>query len=146
MTVDAQDQMLLYIDDESGTGKSQIIKTVNLGYELLQQKSEVLLLASTDAAAYNIAGHTIHTALCLDFHANPRSKINSHTYLLWKEKSIMIIDEISMVSLMMLNFINQQCNKIWAVQQDSTAILDALSIMLFMKNFHQFPPINAQSL
>ena len=112
MTVDAQNQMLLYIDSKSETGKSQIIKAVNLEYELLQQKSEVLLLAPTGAAAYNIAGHTIHTALCLDFHANPRPKINSHTYSLWKEKSIMIIDKISMMSLTMLNFINQQCNKI----------------------------------
>ena len=82
MTVDVQNQMLLYIDSENETEKSQIIKTVNLEYELLQQKSEVLLLASTDAAAYNIAGCTIHTALCLDFHANPWPKINSHTYLL----------------------------------------------------------------
>jgi len=82
MTVDVQKQMLLYIGSENGTEKSQIIKTVNFGYELLQQKSDVLLLASTDAAAYNIAGCTIPTALCLDFHANPQPKINSHTYSL----------------------------------------------------------------
>ena len=71
MTVDVQNQMLLYINDKSETEKSQIIKTVNLEYEFLQQKSEVLLLTSTGAAAYNIARHTIHTALCLDFHTNP---------------------------------------------------------------------------
>jgi len=34
--VDAQNQMLLYIDDEDETGKSQFIKAIKLGYELLQ--------------------------------------------------------------------------------------------------------------
>ena len=58
----------------------------------------------------------------------------------------MIIDEISMVSLTMLNTINQQCNKIRAVQQDSAAILGAMPIVVFMGDFHQFPPIQAQPL
>jgi hypothetical protein len=144
--VEAQDQMLLYIAGEGGVGKTRVIKAIELGYELLQRKSEVLLMAPTGAAAYNIGGRTIHNAMSINIYDRPRLNINSYTYSLWKGKTIMIIDEISMVSLTMLNTINQQCNRIQAVQQDSTAILGAMPIVVFMGDFHQFAPIQAQPL
>jgi ATP-dependent exoDNAse (exonuclease V) alpha subunit len=135
--------LLLYV---GGTGKSQVIRAVELGYELLQRKSEVLLTAPTGAAANHIGGRTVHTALCVDLYDRPRRRINSHAYALWKDKTIMIIDEISMVSLTMLTTINEQCNKIRAIQRDSTAILGAMPIVVFMGDFHQFPPVRAQPL
>ena len=58
----------------------------------------------------------------------------------------MIINEISMMSPTLLNKINQQCNKIRVIQQDSTAILDALSIVMLMSDFHQFASVQDQSL
>jgi hypothetical protein len=51
-----------------------------------------------------------------------------------------------MVSLTMLDTINQQCNKICSVARDATAVLGALPIVVFMGDFHQFAPINAQPL
>jgi hypothetical protein len=51
-----------------------------------------------------------------------------------------------MVSLTMLNTINEQCNRIRALGQDSTAILGALPIVVFMGDFHQFAPVKAQPL
>src|SRR6516162_9236153 len=54
-----------------------------------------------------------------------------------KKKTIMIIDEISMVGQTLLNTINQQCTKIRATQQDSTAILSAMPIVVFFGDFHQ---------
>jgi len=53
----------------------------------------------------------------------------------------MIINEISMMSSTLLNKINQQCNKIQTIQQDLTAILDALSIVMLMSDFHQFASV-----
>ena len=49
-----------------------------------------------------------------------------------------IIDEISMVSLPMLNTINQQCSKICSVAQDATAV----PVIVFIGDFHQFAPIS----
>jgi hypothetical protein len=103
-------------------------------------------MAPTGAAAYNIGGRTIHNVMSINIYDRPRLNISSYTYSLWKGKTIMIIDEISMVSLTMLNTINQQCNRIRAVQQDSTAILGAMPIVVFMGDFHQFAPIQAQPL
>jgi hypothetical protein len=138
--------MLLCVAGEGGTGKTQVIKAVELGYELLERKDEILLLAPTGAAAYNIGGRTIHNGLSINLNESPRDNISSYAYTLWKGKSVMIIDEISMVSLTLLNTINQQCNKIRAVRQDSTAILGALPIVVFMGDFHQFAPIKMQPL
>ena len=103
-------------------------------------------MAPTGAAASHINGRTIHNALCIDIYDRPRANINAYTYSLWKKKTIMIIDEISMVGQTLLNTINQQCTKIRATQQDSTTILGAMPIVVFFGDFHQFPPIKAPPL
>jgi len=146
LTLDAEDQMLFAVAGEGGVGKTRVIKAVELGLELLRRKDEVLLLAPTGAAAYNISGRTIHTALGIDVCDRARPTVKPQIYSLWQGKTILFIDEISMVSLTMLNTINQQCNRIRAVGQDSTAILGALPIVVFMGDFHQFAPIKAQPL
>ena len=110
--VEIKNQMLLYIDDEDETEKFQIIKAIKLEYELLQQKNKVILMTLTDVVSYNIDKCTIHTALCISVKKFIQMKFNSYAYSLWQEKSIMIINEISMMSPTLLNKINQQCNKI----------------------------------
>ena len=48
----------------------------------------------------------------------------------------LLTDEISMISQTMLHIISQQCNKIH--QQNLTAILDSIFIVILMNDFHQF--------
>ena len=50
----------------------------------------------------------------------------------------LLTDEISMVSRTMLHTINQRCNKIH--QQNLTAILGPIPIVVLMGDFHQFAP------
>ena len=119
---------------------------LELGFELLQRKDEVILLVPTGAAAYNIGGRTIHTALSINMCDRARPSVTPQIYSLWQGKTILFIDEISMVSLNMLHTINQQCGRIRAVGQESTSILGALPIVVFMGDFHQFAPIKAQPL
>jgi len=145
-TLEAVDQMLLAVAGEGGVGKTRVVEAVELGFELLCRKDEVILLAPTGAAAYNIGGRTIHTGLGIDIMDRARPAIKPQIYSIWQGKTILFIDEISMVSLTMLNTINQQCNRIRAVGQDSTAILGALPIVVFMGDFHQFAPIRAQPI
>jgi hypothetical protein len=53
-------QTLLYIGDEGGVGKSQIIKVIIVGMDLIRRKDEVILIALTGAARTTLAGtHTI---------------------------------------------------------------------------------------
>jgi hypothetical protein len=43
--LEAGDQMLLAVAGEGGVGKTRVIKVVELGFELLRRKDEVILLA-----------------------------------------------------------------------------------------------------
>ena len=56
-------RMLLCIMCEGGTGKSQVIKAIVAGMVLLHRRHEVILMATTGAAADNIGGNTYHTSL-----------------------------------------------------------------------------------
>jgi hypothetical protein len=56
-------QILLYVGGEGGTGKSQIIKAIVAGMDLVGRKDEVILMAPTGAGADNIGGNTYHTSL-----------------------------------------------------------------------------------
>ncbi|KAH9203038.1 hypothetical protein DL95DRAFT_180650, partial [Leptodontidium sp. 2 PMI_412] len=53
-----RDQKLLYVGGEGGVGKSQIIKAIVAGMDLICRKEEVILMAPTGAAADNISGNT----------------------------------------------------------------------------------------
>ena len=98
--LDSEYQMFL----ERDVGKTRVIKAMELGFEL-QRRKDILALTST--VAYNIT---------------PPSASTCATYSLYQGRTL-FIDEISMVSLTMLNTINQQCNRIRAVGQDSTSPL-----------------------
>ena len=58
-----RDQMLLYVGGEGGVGKSQVIKAIVAGMDLIDRKSKVILMAPTGAAADNISGNTYYTSL-----------------------------------------------------------------------------------
>ena len=55
-----RDQLLMYIGGKGGT---QIIKAIVAAMRILKREQEVILLAPTGAAADNMGGNTIHTAL-----------------------------------------------------------------------------------
>ena len=56
-------QILLYVRGEGGVGKSQIIKGIIAGIDLIGRKQEVILMALTSAAANNIGGNTFYMSL-----------------------------------------------------------------------------------
>lgn len=58
-----RDQTLLYIGGGGGVGKSQIIKAIIAGMDLMDRKQEVITMAPTGAAADIIGGNTYHTSL-----------------------------------------------------------------------------------
>jgi hypothetical protein len=72
-------------------------------------------MAPTGPAAYNIGGRTIHTALGINITNRLRTNLGSYIPALWRDKTVMIIDEISMVGQDMLSTINQCCNQIRAM-------------------------------
>ena len=68
--------MLLYIGGEGGVGKSQVIKAIVVGMDLILRKKEVILIAPTRAATNNIDKNTCHIALGISFSKTQKSTIS----------------------------------------------------------------------
>jgi hypothetical protein len=141
-----QEQMLLYVGGEGGTGKSQIIKAIVAGMDLICRKDEVILMAPTGVAADNIGGNTYHTSLGIGISKTQKPTVPSRIRKLWSNKTIMIIDEVSMVDLSMLSTIENQCKIARSLDRDSTELFGGLPIVLLMGDFHQFPPVKGPAL
>ena len=59
-------QLLLYVKGEGGVGKSQVVKTIHIGFIFLERQSELLLAAQMGAATTNISGATVYDVLGID--------------------------------------------------------------------------------
>jgi len=127
-----REQILLYVGGEGGVGKSQVIKAIVAGMDLIKRKDEVILLAPTGAAANNIGGNTIHTALGISIAKKRKPQVSPRVKELWSNKTIMIIDEISMVDLAMLNTINNQCKIAKSLDRGSPDLFGGLPIIIFI--------------
>jgi hypothetical protein len=144
--VEKDDQFLLYVGGEGGTGKSRIIEAVRLGMQLLERQNEVLVIAPTGNAAKNVQGSTIHTGLDVAVRGRRKRQVSSRVRSLWAHKTMLIIDEISMVSSKLMDSIDKQCNIMKNLSSDSTAVFGGLPIVIVLGDFHQFSPIQAKAL
>jgi len=144
--VEKDDQFLLYVGGEGGTGKSRVIEAVRLGMKLLEREKEVLVIAPTGNAAKNVRGSTIHTALDIAVQGHLKRGASSRVRSLWTNKTMLIIDEISMVSSKLMDSIDKQCKVMKNLNSNSTTVFSSLYIIIILKDFHQFPPIQAEVL
>jgi len=141
-----RDQKLLYVGGGGGVGKSQIIKAIVAGMDLICRKEEVILMAPTGAAADNISGNTYHTALGISIAKTQKTIVSSRVRKLWSRKTVMIIDEVSMTDLSMLSTINNQCKIARSLDRSSPDLFGGLPIVILMGDFHQFPPVRGPAL
>ena len=101
-------QFLLYLSGVGGVGKTHLIKALIFGLSIIRKEDDVLLTASTGAAASNIGGATYHSVLGIFGNQPVGQAIKSRL----SHKKIFIIDEVSMVSLKNLVQLNNRCNTI----------------------------------
>ncbi|KAI1829025.1 hypothetical protein DTO027I6_10053 [Penicillium roqueforti] len=139
-------QSLLYVGGEGGVGKSQIVKAIVSGMDLIFRKQEVILMAPTGAAAENIGGSTYHTSLGISINRSQRTAMSSRVRSLWARKTIMIVDEVSMVDLGMLSVIDSHCKTARSLHRDSTDFFGGLPVVILMGDFFQFPPVRGPPL
>jgi hypothetical protein len=114
--------------------------------DLILRKDEVILMAPTGAAADNISGNTYHTSLGIGIRKTQKAVMGSRVRKLWSKKTIMIIDEISMMDLSMLSTINNQCKIAKSLDQNSPDLFGGLPTVIFMGDFYQFPPVRGLAL
>ena len=87
-----------------------------------------------------------HTALGLSFGKRISKVANQRIQRLWSNKTIMIIDEISMMDLQTLANINRQCSIARSQESESSELFAGLPVVMFMGDFYQFPPVKGVPL
>lgn len=134
-----------------GCGKSYLVKTI---YHSLRKllyygahtldRERVLLLAPTGIAAINISGNTIHSALKIPIKTSckciPKLKDKNLSTLrnTLSEISVIIINEISMVSNILLNSIHQRLIEIFGCTSD---LPFANRSVIVVGDLYQLPPV-----
>lgn len=144
--ISRQKQTLLYIGGEGGVGKSQVVKAIVAGMDMINRKDEVILMAPTGAAADVIGGNTYHTSLGISLNRFRRAGVSARVRRLWSQKTIMIIDELSMIDQSSLSIINMHCKAARSLERDSSDLFGGLPVVILMGDFHQFPPVQGQPL
>ena len=116
-----------FLTGGAGVRKSEVIKAIYQSlyryYNLMEGKNadekRVLLCAYTGKAAFNINGSTISTAFHQKFKQKEQT-LNCDTLNTFRSKyrklSVVIIDEVSIVSNSVLNFINQRLQELTGTQ------------------------------
>ena len=84
---------------------------------------------------------TIHGALGLSVKGS-QQKVSPKLQRLWVNKLMLIIDEVSIVSLQTLQEIEQQCRSI----RNNNISWGGLKVILLCGDFYQFPPVKGRAL
>jgi hypothetical protein len=114
--------------------------------DLILRKDEVILMEPTGVAADNIGGNTYHTSLGISINKTQEPVMGSRVRRLWSRKTIMIIDEVSMMDLSMLSTINSLCKIARSLDWNSPDLFGGLPIVILMGDFYQFSPVRGPAL
>jgi hypothetical protein len=117
-----------------------IIKAIVAGMHLLRRKHELILMAPTGAAADLIGGITYHTSLGIPLNRSRAAAKGPRVRRLWSRKTIMIIDEVSMINLSTLSTINSHCKSARSLNRTSPDLFGGLAVVILMENFTNFLP------
>ncbi|KAJ3724889.1 hypothetical protein C8R42DRAFT_560161, partial [Lentinula raphanica] len=99
----------MYIGGPGGTGKSYVIATLDQFFQSIGQQRRFRLCSYTGVAANNIAGMTLHSALCLGSVSLSKTNAISNKDLvsMWEGVDYLFIDEVSMIGCAFLYRISQ---------------------------------------
>ena len=139
-------QKLFYIEEKNEVDKNQIIKIIIAEMNLIFYKNEVIFITFTKIAADNISRNICHIVLDINLDKKQKLTVSSHIRKLWSNKTIMFVNEISMMNLSMLNKINNQYKITKFLNKSSSNLFDELLIIIFMRNFYQFLLIRESAL
>ena len=145
--LEQSDQLLLVVRRKGGVGKSQVIKAIYRAYDVIGKVDQIFITAPTKAAANNISGSTLHTALGIDTRKTKESiKGQQKLEKLWRNKTAIIVDKMSMVSLDFFATVDLYLGRAKSLYKNLSAVFGGLSIVIFLDDFFQFSPVIKRSL
>jgi len=131
----------VFLSGEPGSGKTHVVN--EYAKYLRNRNIEPAITASTGIAATHIGGLTIHSWSGIGIKRNLNKydldRISSSEYIVKRVKraSVLIIDEISMLSADTLSMIDAVCKEIKADQKPFGGMQ-----IVFVGDFFQLPPVN----
>jgi len=153
-------QLCQFVGGEGGTGKSRVIEAL---VELFASKgisNRLLVTATSGTAAARINGITIHSACNFSKDASrmavgrdavsdgigsctPADRyVDGPSRTDWRERDLLIIDEVSMLGARTLWMVNEQLCRLRGSSKD----FGGIPIVLFCGDFHQFRPVQERSI
>jgi hypothetical protein len=147
-------QLCLFVGGEGGTGKSRVIEAVVQLFARRRIAHRLLVTATSGTAAAGINGITIHSAckLSKDVGSNrsldrvtfgsSNLRIDSESRVVWEERQMLIIDEVSMLGARTLHAVNEQLCMLRGSKED----FGGIPVVLFCGDFHQFRPVQERSI
>ena len=145
-----QQQYLQYLGGAGGTGKSRVVDAIKELFRLKEQDHLVLITASSGSAAAKIGGVTIHSACKMRVDENGRREGRSttadnpseETRWRWKQKLVLVLDEVSMIGGSTLDDIDEQIRMFRGDQ----APFGGMPVVLLCGDFYQFGPVKETNL
>lgn len=130
------DQLLFVIRSKSNIDKSQVIKSIYKVYNIISKIDRIFITASTRTAANNINSSILHIVLGIDTQKTKASvQVQQKLEKLWYNKTAMIVNKMSMVSLDFFVTIDLYFNKAKFLYKNLSSILDGLSVLILLGNF-----------
>jgi hypothetical protein len=138
-------QHLQYVGGEGGTGKSRIIHAIKDMFRLKDGLHTLLLTGASGNAAALIGGVTLHSASNIGFDGKNETtrNISEEEKLRWKNKNMLIVDEISQVGGLTLASVDRRLRM---YRDDACRPFGGIPIVIFFGDFFQFDPVMQTSL
>ncbi|EAU80832.2 hypothetical protein CC1G_04942 [Coprinopsis cinerea okayama7 len=146
-----QEQLLMQVQGEGGTGKSLLIAAITRSFDRLSSLHLLAKTATTGVAAIPIGGTTVHSWAHIpinvpnigdDWVSQGGPKRKEARIRKISGKAYLIIDEVSMMTKKMLWNLNQvvRSTQLAAEVGDPSKPFGGMNVILF-GDFHQFPPV-----
>lgn len=139
-------QHLQYTGGPGGTGKSRIIDALKGVFAARNQSHHLQVTGTSGSSAANIDGTTIHSACGLDLHRarnKPPPPFSEARKWLWKQKLVLVIDEVSMLGGATLHDVSRHLQ---ALRDCPDRPFGGIPVVLLMGDFYQFAPVLETSL
>jgi hypothetical protein len=136
-------QLLMGVLGEGGTGKSRVIDAIRSWFETIHIRDELVVTATTGAAAHNINGTTLHSAVSIgytpdgDGSTSSIRAISANKIKEWENQKYIIIDEVSMLDASLLARVHTQLTRIKCRPEETFGGLN----ILFFGDFLQMPSV-----
>jgi len=130
-------QLLMGLFGEAGTGKSRVIDAIRAWFQMISRDHELMIIATTGTAIFNIKSITLHSALDIAVEKDDKPVKMSHEKRdQWKTSQYLIIDEVSMMGSSLIMKLNDKL--CLAKSSKADEIFGGINL-LFIGDFLQLP-------